>query len=365
MDSFRWDQNYVTGIDEVDHQHMNLVGTINRLGELVANADVHESGEIGKLLRELAEYADVHFTDEERLMRDMNIDARHLQLQEQQHRSFREEVALMGNDLESPDQAGRMLRFLVHWLAYHILDADQSMARQIMLIREGQSPEAAYATDRQLGIKATEPLLTALHGLFQLVSDRNRELHELNRSLEAKVAERTQELALANRHLEEMSLTDMLTGLPNRRHAMRQLDTEWARSDTPLGCMMIDGDGFKTINDEHGHDAGDAVLKALGQRLRNTVRTDDLACRLGGDEFFVVCPATDLEGTLQLAEKIRAAIAELRVPTGGDTWCGSVSIGIAARTAKMQGCDDLIKAADEGVYLAKKRGRNRVACAQR
>jgi hemerythrin len=127
--------------------------------------------------------------------------------------------------------------------------------------------------------------------------------------------------------------------------------------------MMIDADGFKQVNDNHGHDAGDEVLRQLSRNLLYTVRTDDIVCRLGGDEFFVICTHTQLEGATQLAEKLRQAIAALRVPVGNGEWLGSISIGVAMRKTGMGHFEQLIKAADEGVYCAKKNGRNCVAIA--
>ena len=126
---------------------------------------------------------------------------------------------------------------------------------------------------------------------------------------------------------------------------------------------MIDADYFKQVNDSHGHDAGDAVLNELARTLKYSLRTDDMVCRLGGDEFFVLCPNTDEVGGLHIAKQLHQAVSELRVPTGSDFWQGSVSIGFAAKNAAMKGQDELIKAADEGVYAAKNAGKNCVRVA--
>jgi len=152
--------------------------------------------------------------------------------------------------------------------------------------------------------------------------------------------------------------------LPNRRHAMASLAQAWLTSvqdGTPLACMMIDADGFKQVNDKHGHDAGDDVLRQLSRQLRHAVRTDDIVCRLGGDEFLIICPATSLDGALQVAQSMRQEIAKLRVPVKGGEWLARISVGVAAKTAAMPGFEALIKAADEGLYQAKRNGRNCVA----
>jgi hemerythrin len=126
--------------------------------------------------------------------------------------------------------------------------------------------------------------------------------------------------------------------------------------------MMIDADGFKQINDTYGHDAGDEVLRQLSRHLRYAVRTDDVVCRLGGDEFLIICANTSQAGALHVAETMRKAVSELRITSGIGEWKGSVSVGVAARTQKMKSLEDLVKVADDGVYLAKRNGRNCVAC---
>lgn len=368
MNSFVWDKHFVTGLTEVDIQHHHLVDVINQFGGLLTRPEGATFDDIEKVFGELAAYTKYHFTEEESLMDKAGVDRRHGEHHRQEHVKFFEEVALMHAAIsrENPDTAKPLLKFLIYWLAYHILGSDQCLAKQITAIRAGQTPENAYLAEERMKEGAVEPLLHALNGLFKQVSERNRELQLLNQTLESRVAERTEELALANRQLEEIALTDVLTGLPNRRYAMRRLAQEWNESvkeDSPLACMMIDADGFKQVNDNHGHDAGDEVLRHLSRNLRYELRTDDVVCRLGGDEFFVICPHTQVEGAARLAEKLRQSIAALRVPTGNGVWCGSISIGVAVRKAGMDNFEQMIKASDENVYIAKKNGRNCVAVA--
>jgi hemerythrin len=248
------------------------------------------------------------------------------------------------------------------------------MARQIAYIASGGSVNDVSANDAPSQDPATDALLNALNGLFQQVSERNHELVQLTKTLEARVSERTQALtertlALtdANQQLDAIANTDVLTALPNRRYAMRSLARAWDKAvqiDAPLSCIMIDADGFKQVNDTHGHDAGDDVLRALSRQLREAVRTDDIVCRLGGDEFLIICEDTDLTGALKVAEKIRSEVAALRVKVGAGEWVGSISVGAATRIREMKNMEDLLKAADLGVYAAKRNGRNCVAVAQ-
>lgn len=368
MESFHWDKHFETGLAEVDRQHHRLVDLINRFGNLLAQLEGVTFNDIETVFKELADYAKYHFKEEEDMMGLVGLDARYVTHHTRLHLDFLQELTRMreGVSPQKPDAAKPLLKFLTYWLAFHILGTDQSMARQVKAIEGGQEPADAFSAEEVMKEGATEPLLHALNGLFHQVSERNRELLELNRTLEEKVAERTHALLEANHKLEELSLTDALTGLPNRRHAMARIAHDWAesvRDETHFSCMMIDADGFKQINDNYGHDAGDEVLRQLADNLRYSVRTDDLVCRLGGDEFLIICPHTSLQGAMHAAEMTRQAIAALRVPAGGGMWTGSISVGVAVRSAQMHGPEDMLKAADEGVYIAKRNGRNQVACA--
>lgn len=176
------------------------------------------------------------------------------------------------------------------------------------------------------------------------------------------------ELAVTNRRLHDAALTDVLTGLPNRRYAIEFFRREWLaanRSKRPLGCMLVDVDNFKGINDSLGHDVGDLVLKQVSQAIKNGLRAQDVVCRTGGDEFTVICPETDLRAALVCAERVRHEVVELKLKgVKADLNC-SLSIGVAVRDDDTADIDVLLKRADEGVYLAKQRGRNRVATVQR
>ena len=177
------------------------------------------------------------------------------------------------------------------------------------------------------------------------------------------------ELSVTNRRLREAALTDSLTQLPNRRFATDHFQQEWAaagRNGRPLACLVIDIDDFKTINDSHGHDVGDRVLQGVVAALKKGLRTQDTLARMGGDEFMLICPDTGLEAGMQCGERLRRLVAESRIDTGVVDIRGniSISVGVAVRSREMATPDALIKRADQGVYLAKQGGRNRVASPQ-
>jgi two-component system cell cycle response regulator len=165
-------------------------------------------------------------------------------------------------------------------------------------------------------------------------------------------------------HSLEMAVTDPLTGLHNRRYMNGQLDALVARANRggdPVAVLVLDIDHFKAVNDSLGHDAGDEVLREFSVRLATNVRAVDLPCRFGGEEFVVVMPGTTLEDAHRIAERIRRDVgaSPFRI-LGGEPLSITVSVGVAAS----RGADDtpasLLKRADEGVYEAKKAGRNRV-----
>jgi two-component system cell cycle response regulator len=165
----------------------------------------------------------------------------------------------------------------------------------------------------------------------------------------------------------EMAVTDQLTGLYNRRYLASHLSGMFDRAfwnGRPLSVMILDIDHFKSINDTHGHDAGDKVIQEVAQRIRNSVRAIDLACRYGGEEFLVAMPDTDKHFAGVVAERLRQEIADFRVTlnSGRDQIKITVSIGIASTEdgPKDDTGQKLIKRADEALYSAKSGGRNRV-----
>jgi len=175
----------------------------------------------------------------------------------------------------------------------------------------------------------------------------------------------TQEVA----QLQESATLDALTGLWNRRMLSDRLRDECARHDRyggPLCLLMLDLDGFKSVNDDHGHLCGDAVLTAVADLLRLTLRATDLPCRYGGDEFAVILPATAKTDAFAVAEKVRSEVAHLLVDAQRESCPRElairVSIGVAAAAVGTQPLD-LLEAADRALYKAKAMGRNQVRLA--
>ncbi len=362
MSYFEFNTHFFTGLDEVDSQHQHLVDLINTFSDSATSVEKTKS-DLELLFQELAKYAQYHFQEEENLMQKTKVDFRHYNTHIEEHQTFLEDVTSMHNEMgyKNGKLSKQLLEFLTHWLAYHILGSDKKLGKQIKKIKSGTDPAEAFDMVEKELDSSTEPLLIAINGLFQIVSTRNKQLKKMNESLEEKVNERTKELSKANNKLRRISLTDALTNLPNRRHALQQLKIHWeesTQSEQPICLIMIDADHFKEVNDKYGHDAGDIVLCEVAKTFQHSVRTDDLVCRLGGDEFLIICPETDGPGGLHIAEIVKKNVSQMKVPTGDGYWHGSVSIGVAVKNKLMEDFNDLIKDADDGVYAAKRAGKN-------
>ena len=166
----------------------------------------------------------------------------------------------------------------------------------------------------------------------------------------------------AARRIERLAHYDVLTGLPNRVLLVDRLEQELARarrSERAFAVLMFDLDGFKQVNDTWGHAAGDAALAIVGERSRQCVRASDTVGRLGGDEFLAILPETAREGALQVAEKLREALA-LPYPLAEAVATMGVSIGVAYFGVHGDNAQALTRAADAALYEAKRRGKNRV-----
>jgi diguanylate cyclase (GGDEF)-like protein len=186
-----------------------------------------------------------------------------------------------------------------------------------------------------------------------------------------KLGERDRELRSTNRHLETLASIDSLSGLANRRSFDARLEAEWQRAANlkrPIALMMIDVDHFKLFNDNYGHVEGDQCLRVIGDTLAAaSCHKADFAARYGGEEFVLLLPDTNLAGALEIAERLRAAVAALAI-SHRFAPCGHVTISIGVASLAPGGAEGpqaLIEAADSGLYAAKRNGRDMVWADQR
>jgi len=172
------------------------------------------------------------------------------------------------------------------------------------------------------------------------------------------------------RTIEHLSMIDQLTNIPNRRSFDDRLYMEWkqaVREQTPISILMIDLDNFKNINDTQGHQRGDVVLKTIAEVFpRSFKRPGDFAARWGGEEFAVLLPNTQMDGAMDIAEKIRSDVESTAIAfENGSSSTVTVSIGVNSLVpAKDSSVDAFISGADKALYAAKDAGRNRIISAQ-
>jgi diguanylate cyclase (GGDEF)-like protein len=183
-------------------------------------------------------------------------------------------------------------------------------------------------------------------------------------SIFAKQISNSLERARLFEEVQSLALTDPLTGLQNRRSVFELGRIEFSRArrmQRPFSCMMLDLDHFKQVNDQFGHQAGDQILQDFATRCLNSVRDGDLVGRYGGEEVIILLPETDREIAMQVAERLATAVAEKPFKTIDSEIFVTVSIGVAALDENIPHFEALIARADQALYMAKHKGRNRVA----
>jgi len=205
------------------------------------------------------------------------------------------------------------------------------------------------------------PLMAELRWLADRYSKTERQLRKVSR-----IGDLQQSLLLeSSQAYEQASLTDPLTGLPNRRAMLEQLAAEVNRCEregTSLAIAMADLDNFKAINDSLGHEAGDAVLEEVGRRIEENLRNYDYCARWGGEEFLVLLPASGAEGGCKAAERIRGKVQAKPVAWQEKAVPIAVSLGVAVKQPA-EDLESLVSRADVALYQAKRQGRNRTAVA--
>lgn len=237
----------------------------------------------------------------------------------------------------------------------------------ILLTGEGEEDRIVQAFDAGIDDYVMKPfksrvLLARVKAGTRLI--RLQRQHESDKqTMQAQMAE----LTILTRRLEKASITDPLTELPNRRFAMQELRRRWEdfeKRGRDFAVVMIDIDYFKDFNDQHGHDLGDYVLRETARVLRRSIRDCDEVCRLGGEEFCLILPSASMQEGIACAERTRKAVEESRFVHGQVTAKVAISLGVAVSLPEMESQDDLLKASDEALYIAKGSGRNRVVAAR-
>jgi diguanylate cyclase (GGDEF)-like protein len=232
------------------------------------------------------------------------------------------------------------------------------------VLAEPSEATAAHTSRWRLGLLAAASLIAPATLLIPTTLDSSINLTVIagaSAALFLLVVARLAELVDEQRRA---AITDGLTGLYNRRffEATLALEAEQAaRSERDLGLLVLDIDHFKRINDAHGHQAGDRVLRELAARLTASIRDGDVVARYGGEEFVVLLRTTSVKAVPEAAERLRRAVGDVPVVLADDLWLAvTVSVGGAAWPVHAHSADELVRVADQALYAAKRLGRNRV-----
>lgn len=274
--------------------------------------------------------------------------------QEATRLSFSDLVGTDANDL--PFRVKNDINATLPWAK--TLEKGVAVRGQIMELvsKEGANQTFSVSCTPVTGDKGNRRgAMISLENVTQLEEQRER-LGEMVETLQKSGAKITQQ----NRELEILATRDALTGCLNRRSYFDLFDKAWTEATAhrqPLSAMMVDIDHFKSVNDNHGHAAGDEVLRQVGRVLRETARPTDIVSRYGGEEFSIVMPMTNLNEASELAESIRQVIQKLEFPDLQIT----TSLGVSSLCQQPNDTQDMLEQADKCLYFAKRNGRNQVA----
>ncbi|HKD93632.1 MAG TPA: diguanylate cyclase [Gaiellaceae bacterium] len=288
------------------------------------------------------------------------LEARLAELETERGRG-REALIRFGQALAATHDMKELLRIVA------ATAAEATSARGSRIVLTDGSVVSSGAADAE-GERLILPLTASgeSFGTLELVGDSFSKEQRMNAASLAAHAVVAFDNARLHGLVERQALVDGLTGLANRRAAADALHAEAARAerlDTPLSLVLADLDGFKDVNDVHGHAVGDAVLRVFAEVLRETLRESDVAGRWGGEEFLLLLPGADEEGAAQLAERVRVALAERSVP-GVAGLSVTASFGVAEYAGEAN-TEQLVAAADDALYRAKRGGKDRVERAAR
>jgi diguanylate cyclase (GGDEF)-like protein len=247
------------------------------------------------------------------------------------------------------------LLFLIGLTAYLL---SLSLVRPLNRLTSGAGKVASGDLDVDVPVNSRSEvgyLTEVFNDMVARLRQGREELASINETLRQK-----------NVELHEISITDSLTRLYNRKHLMETLDREVTRSERyshPFSLLIIDIDHFKKYNDTYGHLAGDEVLRRLASVFKETIRSSDYAARYGGEEFIIILPEISPEQGVEAAERIRRKVGEQRFEGDGEAIEVTISVGVASYPENGKDAETVIRNADEALYEAKKLGRNQVILA--
>ena len=363
---FQWNQNFETGIELIDNQHKELVSILNQLANTIVNDN---KVDIDLAFNKLYAYAEYHFSTEESIWEKYFPDGSFLDSHRSSHASFLPKV----NKIRQLDSANswqevieQIIQFLIRWLAFHILDDDKRMSSVVHEMMEGKSfSESKEIADEHMS-GSIRILIDTILGMYDELSFQAIELIR-ERKIRIKVEG---ELRSANRKLEQLSITDELSGLFNRRYFNKIIPNEIQRAireKSLISFISIDLDHFKSLNDRLGHPKGDEAIVEASMRISKLCRrAGDFSFRMGGEEFLVVVSGSSSPEILELAERVRGNIETITISSEdiGISHQITTSIGVFSYVPQRGDTVELyLEQVDAALYKAKNSGRNVVVSA--
>jgi diguanylate cyclase (GGDEF)-like protein/hemerythrin-like metal-binding protein len=360
---FPWNKNLETGHPVIDEQHIVLVDLLNKLARTLVS---DEAKQVNDAFDELAKYADFHFNDEENIWSEYFSEDYWFSSHQMAHASFLPKVVEIKEqkpESQLTDIIEDIVRFLIRWLAFHIIDNDKRMAIAVDAIDSGKSiEEAKILADK----KMSGSMRVLIETILKMYDGMSSSAMELMRERHARI-KAEKELIKANKRLEKLSITDQLTGLFNRRYFNNVFPREVRRAKREkksLTFLMIDIDYFKYYNDNYGHLEGDKTLEKISETmLKICRRPGDFVFRLGGEEFGILATSLSDDKASAFGEKLRESIENLQIPHTKNkiNKYMTVSVGLTNQIpAHDDAFEEIIKIADMRLYQAKDTGRNRV-----
>lgn len=360
---FPWNENLEIGIEQIDKEHRVLINLLNKL----ANSLTQERNiEIEETFNELAKYAEYHFKSEEKIWKEHIVNKELLDEHYKSHESFLPKVLELkekNQDKSYNEVIEEILLFLIRWLAFHIVDEDKRFALIIKSLEDGKNiKEAIYETESMMS-GSMKNLIETILSMYDKLS-----IKTINLIRERKARLRAErELKKINKKLEELSRTDQLTKIYNRRYFDEQFNLELKESiknQKLLTVLIFDIDYFKKLNDTYGHAKGDEALKKVSKTLKNLCIEHEITIyRVGGEEFTILFSNKNEKEVLALILKIQTLIKELKIPNKGSHISDLVTISgglISIIPTKENSIDSIMRLADERLYKAKRTGRNKI-----
>jgi len=363
LDIFPWNENFETGIEEIDEQHKTLIMLLNKLANSLTQ---DETFEIEETFAELAEYAKYHFESEEAIWKKYIHEQSLIDEHKDSHDSFLPEVIKIKEENSHKsihEIIEEILLFLIRWLAFHIIDEDKRLALVIKSIQEGKEiNEAKFISNH----KMSGSMKVLIEAILSMYDNLSLKAIKLIRERKARIKAQ-KELRAINKKLEELSITDQLTELYNRRFFEDTFDIELKkakRNKTILNVILFDIDYFKKLNDTYGHSMGDKALVCVAKCVKEVCkRPNDFAFRIGGEEFTILITNEDFGNAYQLAQILQKEIDKLQIPNKNSEVSEflTISAGIVELLPQEKdSIESIMKLADERLYKAKELGRNTI-----